>query len=564
MTPECIVPASAGPLAVAAVAMVFTFFQGWLATRQLHFIWNAWGGALSLSVSVYGLTGFCQFNSGPTPINHIIELIQYSTFVCIVHSAFGFSFAYLGIPSGPYHRVAGPFHVCLLLLLWTTNLVVLDSFVAREFLWQTTPYIEPDIGVLGPAYLLYCAGACLWMLRLWIQPRHRKKPGATAFLIGFLFWITFAVHDAIVTMGVRSVFFLMEYGFLGFVTAIMSVTVSKYAELFDSVESSNALLKNAHDEMEKRVTERTLELTQLNQNLSHEISERLLTEEELRKNITERVRVEQEILNLNQTLQSRVEEETNRRIDQERLMASNVRHAAMGEMIGAIAHQWRQPLNTLGMIVQRAHAVGTMQGLTLEYLDEFKANAMRQIKHMSGTIEDFRSFYRVEIEKEPFSPSHCIFNAIRLIEPQFTSRGIKIDKHVHDFDSLQSVGFPNEFMQVILNLFSNSRDAILQRRKIDGQPEVGRITINLSVRGSDRIIIHIKDNGCGIPAGLNARIFDPYFTTKEEGEGTGIGLYMSRVIVEDHHDGRIRIAESLDGGTIFIIELPLRKEHDPS
>ena len=112
-------------------------------------------------------------------------------------------------------------------------------------------------------------------------------------------------------------------------------------------------------------------------------------------------------------------------------------------------------------------------------------------------------------------------------------------------------------------MFSNSRDAILRRRKIDGQPEVGCITINISVRESDRIIIHIKDYGCGIPAGLNARIFDPYFTTKEEGEGTGIGLYMSRVIVEDHLDGRISIAESLDGA-VFIIELPLRKNHDQS
>jgi len=283
MTPECIIPASTGSLVVAAVAMFFTVFQGWLATRRLHFVWNAWGTALSLSVSIYGLTGFCQFNAGTTPINHIIELIQYTIFVCIVHSGFGFSLAYLGIPAWRYHRIAGPFHVCLLLLLWTTNLVVLDSFVAREFLWLYAPYIEPDIGVLGPAYLLYCVGACLWMMRLWIQPRHRKKTGATAFIIGFIFWIAFAAHDAMVTMGVRSVLFFMEYGFLGFATAILSVTIAKYAELFNFAESSNALLKNTHVELEKRVTERTLELTQLNQKLSQEISERRLTEEELRK-----------------------------------------------------------------------------------------------------------------------------------------------------------------------------------------------------------------------------------------------------------------------------------------
>jgi HPt (histidine-containing phosphotransfer) domain-containing protein len=101
---------------------------------------------MSLSVSVYGLTGFCQFNSGPAPINHIIELIQYTTFVFNVHSGFGFLFAYLGIPAGRYHRIAGPFHICLLLLLWTTNQVVLDSFVARELPTPLSRQIIHNIG----------------------------------------------------------------------------------------------------------------------------------------------------------------------------------------------------------------------------------------------------------------------------------------------------------------------------------------------------------------------------------------------------------------------------------
>jgi len=273
--------------------------------------------------------------------------------------------------------------------------------------------------------------------------------------------------------------------------------------------------------------------------------------------ITERVQVEREIQNLNQTLHERVAEETQRRLDQERLLANNVRRAAVGEMIGAIAHQWRQPLSTLGMIVQRAHATGTMQGLTLEYLDEFKANAMRQIMFMSETIDEFRSFYIMDKEKVMFYPSRCISAAVRLVKSLFASKEIGINLQFHDFESLQSIGFPNEFKQVILNLLSNSRDAILQRRKTDGQPEVGCITINISVPESGSIIIHVKDNGSGIPAGFGAMIFDPYFTTKDEVDGTGIGLYMSRIIVEDRLEGRlILVEESLDGA-VFRIELPL-------
>jgi PAS domain S-box-containing protein len=277
------------------------------------------------------------------------------------------------------------------------------------------------------------------------------------------------------------------------------------------------------------------------------------------RDITAQKKAEQEIQDMNQILQVRVEEETNRRIRQERLLANNVRRAAMGEMIAAISHQWRQPLSTLGMIVQRAHAVGTMQeGLfTQEYLNEFMASAMRQIMHMSSTIDDFRSFYRIDKKKVLFSPAHCILDALRLIEPQFASRGIEIDKQFQNLDSTQSAGFPNEFIQVIFNLLSNSGDAILKRRKTDGQPEVGRIAIDISVRENDSMIIDVRDNGCGIPVEFSDRVFDPYFTTKDESEGTGIGLYISRMIVEDRLDGRLSFIWSLDGAT-FRIELPLR------
>ena len=112
-------------------------------------------------------------------------------------------------------------------------------------------------------------------------------------------------------------------------------------------------------------------------------------------------RSENSFRELSDTLQTRIEEETKHRVAQERLLANHSRLAAMGEMISAIAHQWRQPLSTLGMIVQRTHAMGTMKELTPEYLGEFKTNAMRQIKHMSDTIEEFRGFYRPEKTKEP-------------------------------------------------------------------------------------------------------------------------------------------------------------------
>lgn len=243
----------------------------------------------------------------------------------------------------------------------------------------------------------------------------------------------------------------------------------------------------------------------------------------------------------------------------ERKQAGHTCLVAMGEMIGAIAHQWRQPLATLGMIVQRTHAVGTMQGLTAEGLDEFKGNAMRQIRYMSDTIEEFRGFYRTEKQKEPFSPLSCINDAARLFEPQFTNHRIVVDVHCCECDDQLVYGYPNEFKQVVLNLLGNARDAILESRKTKGQSEDGRITVLVSVLKGKTMIIDVNDNGCGIADDIAPRILNPYFTTKEDSGGTGLGLYMSRRIVEDSLGGHLTLLQCHEGAT-FRIELQLGKK----
>ena len=247
----------------------------------------------------------------------------------------------------------------------------------------------------------------------------------------------------------------------------------------------------------------------------------------------------------------------------ERKQAGNTCLIAMGEVVCAIAHQWRQPLATLGMIVQRTHAVGTMQGITTDYLEEFKVNAMRQIRYMSDTIEEFRGFYRPEKEKAPFSPLSCINDSARLFEPQFASSGIVVTVDCRDCEGKLIDGSPNEFKQVILNLLGNSRDAILERRIDKGEPEKGHIRVLISINNDKVVSIDISDNGCGIPPDIAPRILDPYFTTKEKTGGTGLGLYMSRTIVEKSLGGTLRQIQSHEGAT-FKIELPLGKTSWPT
>ena len=275
-----------------------------------------------------------------------------------------------------------------------------------------------------------------------------------------------------------------------------------------------------------------------------------------KEDITVRKKVDEELQRLNLSLLGRIDEETSHRMKHERLIANQSRLVAMGEMIGAIAHQWRQPLATLAMIIQRMHVVGCRQRLTCEELGEFKDNAMRQVKYMSETIEEFSGFYNKDKRSEKYSPIKCIKDAVKLFEPQFNTNNIIVTLHTNDNLDLLVPGFPNEFKQVMLNLLGNARDAILESRIIRSNHDQGRIDINIFINEEKKLIVDITDSGCGIPDNIVNRIFDPYFTTKEKTGGTGIGLYMSRMIMLESLGGFLQLIKA-DNGAVFRVKLPL-------
>jgi hypothetical protein len=138
-----IVLSSAGSLSVAVIALFFFIFQGWIYLKGPLFKWSKWGALLSLASSIFALTVFIQFNSSPNLVNHIDELFQYSAFVLMVHSLYGFTFTYLEIKPRRYHQIAGAFHLILLVILWSTKLVITNEFTYRSFLWLKEPYYEP-------------------------------------------------------------------------------------------------------------------------------------------------------------------------------------------------------------------------------------------------------------------------------------------------------------------------------------------------------------------------------------------------------------------------------------
>jgi len=266
--------ASAGSLSVAVIAFFFFVFQAWIYFKGPAFKWSKWGAALSLTTSIYSFAVFVQFNAAPNQINHLAELVQYSTFIILLHSVYGFTFTYLEIKPPRYQYLAAGFHAALLVILWTTGLVITDNFVYRKFILLAAPYIEPELGVIGPFFLMYSAVGAALCLTYWAKSENRKKAGAREFIFGFLLWTTLGIHDALATLGVSTIQFLMEYGFLGFSASIMSITLKKYMELFEIAEQSKKILEAANYELELCVNLRTSEQENTNAELLTEITQR--------------------------------------------------------------------------------------------------------------------------------------------------------------------------------------------------------------------------------------------------------------------------------------------------
>jgi len=270
--------------------------------------------------------------------------------------------------------------------------------------------------------------------------------------------------------------------------------------------------------------------------------------QELEKDVVNRTR---QLDELNRNLDCRVRAEIAERHKQEQLLIQQSRLAAMGEMVGAIAHQWRQPLNALGLVLQNLQFSYQQGRLDDAVMQRAMGKSARLINNMSTTIDDFRNFFKPDKELEYFDLCEMITAVAELVEATFDNHKIKL--RVNCEKSIKIMGFKGEFSQVLLNLLNNAKDSLIAKR-IDG----ALVIIN-AMRQQDKIVIELVDNGEGIAENIINKIFDPYFTTKEEGKGTGIGLYMSKIIIETNMHGKLFTRNNANGA-VFVIELPLIDE----
>ena len=249
---------------------------------------------------------------------------------------------------------------------------------------------------------------------------------------------------------------------------------------------------------------------------------------------------------LTKTLEQRVAEEIAKGREKDHLLIQQAKLASMGEMIGNIAHQWRQPLNNIGLLIQDLKNAHEFGDFNQEYLNVSVDKAMAIIQSMSVTIDDFRYFFSPQKEPQKFSLAESVIKAVSFVNASFKNSGIDIEPDIKEDITIE--GFPNEYSQVLLNLLNNAKDVLFERNV--KQPKV---TIRL-FREDHRAVLTISDNGGGIPEDIMDKIFEPYFSTKRDDKGTGIGLYMSKMIIENKGNGKLT-AKNTEDGAEFRIEI---------
>lgn len=257
-----------------------------------------------------------------------------------------------------------------------------------------------------------------------------------------------------------------------------------------------------------------------------------------------------EMENYLHTLKTKVNEATEAIRDQQQQMIAKSRAAALGEMFDNIAHQWRQPIGAINNAIINAEFAIELSGFEeADILQTFE-----QIKtytaFLSKTIDDFREFSNPDKEKILFSLHESVSQTIGIIRGAYAMNRITLDYTPNEtLCPIQVFGPQGELSQVTLNILSNARDAIKEKHLTDGH-----VRIDLSAT-DDSIILSIMDNAGGIPQTVLPKIFDPYFSTKNKAQGTGIGLYMSKTIIEKNFGGKLEAANK-NGGAVFTITLP--------
>ncbi len=251
------------------------------------------------------------------------------------------------------------------------------------------------------------------------------------------------------------------------------------------------------------------------------------------------------LVELNETLEKKVLEEIDKNREKEQLLVHKSRLIALGEMMSNISHQWRQPLSELASILMNIKFKYKMKLLNDEEMDKKSKEAEVILEYMSHTIDGFRNFYMPKKDKQEFELYRCIEAVMTIISSTLSNNNIKVEIDISRDIKLNT--YLNELEQVVLNIVSNAKDVLISKN-------IKNPLIKISaIKDEKHIILYIEDNAGGITVKPKGKIFEPYFTTKANSDGTGIGLYMSKIIVDKNMKGILRVRNTKDGAKFGIL-----------
>lgn len=598
----------AGSISVAAIALFIACMQGMIFLYNRKYTWNGWSSLVAFSSVVYACAVALQYSSGAEPVNIIAEKIQYTAIVMIVHSVTGFSLSFLRINSRMYHVLFGLLHGAICILIWGTGLIITDAFISRHFSLLSSPYIEPVAGPLGKVFIVYAAAASLMMLYFWVRKFTYHKKRSTAFILGTGIWGLLGTHDVAATLGMPSVMYLMEYGFLGFTIFILIVSSLNYIHLYKTIRFHETSL--AREKEQLAITLRAIGdgviavdalcgIVMMNQ-----VAEKLTKwgeKEALGKQVLT-------VLNL-RTLKKREPAadfvkmviEKNAHADLPSGMFLLARdsseyavscscapiHNPEGGVAGAVIIfrdiTQRQKLEELEFRSRNIESIGILaRGIA----HDFNNVLMRIAGNISIALakKELDSKVRAPLEDAHGACRHAkdlttqLLNFARGNAPVRTDASIKevitetVSFILNGSDISCSYSIPDDIgsvtidkvqiSQALHNIVLNARQAMDNRGKLTVSADtvsvyegtqVAGIQGDLVMKPGPYIRIVIRDTGPGIPEGESYKIFDPYYTTKEE--GTGLGLSIAYSIITGH-GGVITVNTEAPVGGEFNIYLP--------
>ncbi len=283
--------------------------------------------------------------------------------------------------------------------------------------------------------------------------------------------------------------------------------------------------------------------------------------EKMRQEISQKTAA---IHRLNYSLKEDIQKAVAESKAKDKMMEQQAKLAQMGELLSMISHQWRQPLGSIASATIALKSKISLEKYDLskpaerdaflEYLMQRLDNIESYTASLSTTIDDFKNFYNPNKELIKADVTQAVEKALFIMKSSFNHHHVTLEKVYHD--SVKIDHYPSELMQVILNILNNAVGNFKEK-----QIQNSHISLSLQAQKSS-IMIEICDNGGGIPSDIIDKIFDPYFSTKDEKNGTGLGLYMSKTIIENHHHGALQVANK-NGGACFTITLPKSQNTAP-